>query len=272
MLLKLHDVAVLNLAYVTACLLYHTSTMLIEIAGCSGSGKTTLLRRTAEKFQRSGLDVCCFPPEVLSAGGMAIRKDSIKNLIMDIKGIPWIPAVMTHDSHFLRFSWNTIQKNSGKLTGRSGSLNLLRSVIRKLQIYHLTMSERLRGKTFLVDEGIVQSAHNVLVHINRCSDDKEIQKFAELLPLPDAIVHVKAPLDVLIERTMKRKDPPIKGKPSDLQAFIRNGYHVFDKLSSIERIRRRSLIVCPVSSDGGQSELVIDRLVDLIAEAGNKIA
>jgi thymidylate kinase len=120
---------------------------------------------------------------------------------------------------------------------------------------------RFKNRRFvLVDEGTVLSAHNVFVYSDALYTPEEIATFCDLLPLPDLIIYIRAPLEDLIRRSLQREDPPREMRSKDrllVEKFIRRAVAVFEMLVTTERIRERVLIVeNPSSADGRRQEAV----------------
>src|SRR5215210_8039309 len=102
-----------------------------------------------------------------------------------------------------------------------------------------------KGQIILVDEGPILAAH-MFVFTGSIVKASEIATFAELLPLPDLIVYIKAPVEVLVRRAMQRPDPPREMGSKDpvmTEKYVRSATAVFDQLMDSGRIKSRLLIV-----------------------------
>jgi deoxyadenosine/deoxycytidine kinase len=110
-------------------------------------------------------------------------------------------------------------------------------------------------RIILVDEGTVLSAHNVFVYTNVFYTPEEIAKFATLIPLPDVIVYIRAPVDSLINRSLQRTDPPREMRSKNralIEQYVKRAVRMFEQLVEAEEIRSRVLIVeNPESADRG---------------------
>jgi len=143
------------------------------------------------------------------------------------------------------------------------SFNNLRSLERKIGVYEI-----LRGYPhnwiILVDEGPVLATH--MFAFRECPlAAEEIAHFASLLPLPDILVYVKAPVDTLVQRTLERADPPRELGARDrvqIESAVRGTEFLFDQLVKAENIRSRILIV--ENSDLHTQDVAVDCIIEFI--------
>ena len=129
---------------------------------------------------------------------------------------------------FLRFCVAEARRNASTPIE---AVNLVRSVVRKLGVHHLLRSARHHDSLAIVDEGVIQAAHNVLVGVKRPICPHSVAEFARLVPKPDLIVHVRAPLSVLVARAQRRSDPPRRVSRRGLERFVLNAREVFEDLT-----------------------------------------
>ncbi|MFN8454779.1 MAG: hypothetical protein U0401_08945 [Anaerolineae bacterium] len=145
------------------------------------------------------------------------------------------------------------------------TLSNLRSLERKLGMYDI-IKRYERERIILVDEGPVLLAHNIFVFTSALYTSEEIARFAALIPLPDVIVYVRAPLDSLIKRSLQRTDRRRELESlnsAQLEECIKRAVTMFELLVKAEKIRGRVLIVeNPESADRG-----CDPAIDYIAES-----
>src|SRR5439155_8278815 len=95
-------------------------------------------------------------------------------------------------------------------------------------------------------------AHNILVHVRNPPRPEDIDAFCRLVPMPDLVVHVVAPLEVVLARTFARRDPALRGRTrEETERFIRHGYVLWDQLMTHELLSRRTI---RVTCDGDSPE------------------
>jgi hypothetical protein len=73
------------------------------------------------------------------------------------------------------------------------------------------------------DEGTLLIAHLLFVHSLDDFDQADLERFADLVPPPDRIVSVRAPLEVLLRRALGRPDRRreiARGNPREVEHWI----------------------------------------------------
>jgi hypothetical protein len=129
---------------------------------------------------------------------------------------------------------------------------LLRNVLKKIGIYEIIRFRGASRQIILVDEGVLQAAHNLFVHSAVQVKMENLATFAQLIPLPDVIVYLRQPESLLIDRTIKRGHKRIPDRSySNVVPFIRQAVDTFDKLVQNPAVERKLLIV-----EGGQNVTV----------------
>src|SRR5947199_345510 len=118
-----------------------------------------------------------------------------------------------------------------------------------------------------VDEGTFHSAHNILVHVGHPARREEIEAFCRLVPMPDLVIHVTAPLETVLARTFARRNPPLRGRSRDeMERFIRHGHSMFDQLMRHEALSRHTLRVHCDDDDFGSYRRFAREIVERLAE------
>src|SRR5438094_916229 len=147
------------------------------------------------------------------------------------------------------------------------ALSACRGVLRKLGVHSVLAREANGWHAVLVDEGTIHSAHYVLVHVNHPPRREDVEVFCRLVPMPDLVVHVAAPLERVLARTFARSDPPLRRRSKEeMERFIRHAYMMFDVLMSQETLSRKTLRVQCDDDDLGAYRIFAKRVVDRIAE------
>ena len=119
------------------------------------------------------------------------------------------------------------------------------NVVRKLGVHEMARRAAAR-KTVLIDEGVVLSAYQLFVYSDAPFGHVDLERFARSVPLPDRIVYVRAPIDLLVDRAMTRPDQrrELAGRsPDELRRSLERAIELFDGLAMTEPIRDRLLTV-----------------------------
>jgi O-antigen/teichoic acid export membrane protein/thymidylate kinase len=240
--------------------------MIVEITGCSGSGKSTLLKEILRQCAERGVPVATAEDVALPRLPRAIRRHpTLQNLALDLRGVGET-ITLRRDRDFLAFAMSVIRRDTDRAVT---ALSACRGVLRKLGVHSVLARDANGWKAVLVDEGTIHSAHYVLVHVNHPPRREDVEAFCRLVPMPDLVVHVVAPLETVLRRTFARSDPPLRRRSKEeMERFIRHAYMMFDLLMSDETLSRKTLRVQCDDDDLGAYRTFAKRVVDRIAEGG----
>lgn len=86
-------------------------------------------------------------------------------------------------------------------------------------------------------------AHNAFVHVGCLPREKEVVEFGQLVPKPDLLIMVRAPLEVALRRVQTRGHKRAGGSVVALEAMLANADRVFSCLAQVESIRDRMMMV-----------------------------
>ncbi|HWO71841.1 MAG TPA: AAA family ATPase [Actinomycetota bacterium] len=221
--------------------------MIVEIVGPSGAGKSTL----AAMLRDPGAD----PPTLLSTdlvldrpGRRWIRHPTARNLVGDLAALPWLLSAWDRYEGFLRFAARRLRAHAPSALARH---NYLRNIVRRVGLHELARRRDI-GATIVADEGTLHTAYYLFVYSTERAHRSELVRFAELAPLPDRVVHVRASIPDLVERSLRRPDPrrELRGASRpEVERWLRRATEVFDELLGLDPLRERVLVVD--SADGG---------------------
>jgi len=237
--------------------------MIVEFIGCSGAGKTSLakeVRRRSHASRRAILSVDL----VRDRPGLRWMTDpSLINLAADVISFPSFLRAYGRDGEFVRFAFDRLRRYAPSTFAK---YNYRLNVIRKVGVHELARRASDRG-TVLVDEGVLLSAYQLFVYSDAPYGDVDLDRFAHLVPMPDRIVYVRAPLDLLVERAIRRPDPrrELAGRSrNEVADRLARAVELFESLAVRGTIRER-LLIADVTDDSrdGFEEAVQQVLVGL---------
>jgi len=202
--------------------------MQIELIGCTSAGKSTFARSILSASRGAGAGVVL--GEDLVLGLLGLRPETpwralALNLAGVAAGVRW---------------WRTHRAFLAWVLGVLGSLPIsplarahtLRNVLKRLGIYELVRRHSSGDQIVLVDEGVLQVAHYLLVHLSARVDPDLVREFARLTPRPDVAVYLRPPTEVLAARTLARGHKRIPGPtPERVSAFVGRAVETFDALA-----------------------------------------
>jgi thymidylate kinase len=228
--------------------------LIVEFIGSTGAGKTTLIREVRRKLEPQ-VEVCSAFEQVAGPLGLrGVSHPSVRNLTQEVLSLPAFLGSLGRNREFLAHALKMLKRQAGFSLF---TLNILRSLERKLGV-HEVLRRRGGEAVVLVDEGTLLAAHNIFVFSEAQYSDDEIVRFAELAPLPDLAVYIKAPVESLVQRSLARRDPPREMRSRDpgmVRRHVVRAVEVFDQLVQAEPIRSRLLAVenCDLPDPAGSS-------------------
>lgn len=236
--------------------------MIVELIGSSGAGKTTLVRRLA-RGAGAGAVVSATDLIMDRPGRRWVRNPKVSNLVADATVLP--SFLRGRDREFVRFAFDRVRRHA---PSRFAKVNYLREIVRDVGTHELAR-RAAAGRTVLVDEGAVLTAYHLFVYSDAPFDRVDLDRFAELVPLPDGIVHVTAPLDVLVDRAMRRPDRRrelASDDRADVERLLARAVEVFDGLVASPRIRERTLVVDTADLTPAAQAAVVERVTAFIED------
>ncbi len=212
--------------------------MIVEFIGASGSGKTALMKQVAPLLGTAE-DVAIASDLVLGRLHMSgVGAPTARNLLADVSAAVEMLRVKREHRALLGYA---LRRLGRQRPVSWHTVNYVRSVVRRLGVDEIA---RRRGRRMVVltDEGIVLAAYLLFVYGNVRFDETDLAQFADLVPMPDRIVHVKAPLETLVDRTMSRPDPPRELRTRNHQTlshYLGSAAELFARLVALPVMRDR---------------------------------
>lgn len=237
--------------------------MIVEFIGCSGSGKTTLIDRLKGRIGADGPLVSATDLVLDRPGRRWITHPTARNLVADVTVLPSFLRGPARDRDFMRFASERIRRHAPSAFAKA---NYLREVLRDVGKHELA-ERSSSGRTVLVDEGAVLTAYHLFVYSRAPFDRTDLERFARLVPMPDRIVYVTAPLEVLVDRAMRRPDRRrelASGRRDEVEASISRAVAVFDGLVATPQIGPRTLTVDNADGSPAERDDVIARIAAFI--------
>lgn len=240
--------------------------MLIEFVGCSSAGKTTLINKTLAALSSRGLTATVSSTRIAAATGTSwVRNPRLRNLLLSVLLLPWFVKSLASHRLYYPFALRIIWRDASTVVNR---LSRLRSQMRLMAVDELVRAKKQKDELILVDEGSLGNAHNVLVNLQSPPRPDEVSQYVKLAPAPDLIIHVEAPVEVALERTMRRPDKPLWGPLSQesFASFIRHGAEVFKMLASDAHYDGRLLTVVNDDDSFAKTDALITQIVEFMLD------
>jgi len=240
--------------------------MIIEFIGSTGAGKTTLISAVRGRLAQTTEVTTSFELVASPLGLGRVTNLTARNLIQELVGFPFFIGSLSRHKAFIIFIVRMLARQA---SFSFFTINNLRSLERKIAVDEI-LKRRQHNKIILVDEGPLLLAHNVFVYSGVHYTDEEFARFAALVPLPDIIIYIKAPLDMLVQRSLLRADPPREMKSRNrglVEKHINRALKMFDQLVAAENIQCRLLIVENSDSNHHGHNKAVDDIVEFIGRS-----
>lgn len=228
--------------------------MQIELIGCTSVGKSTLIRKILHACNERGIDIFLGTDFVLKQ----VRLNWIKNhlfrtLLIDLAALSACLVTWRRNVKFYLFA---IRRLLWLPIALFEKINLLRNAIKKIGIFEIIRFRSAYPQVILVDEGVLQAAHNLFVHVSIETNMEHLNTFAGLVPLPDVVVYLRQPEELLMARTMKRGHKRIPDHSYDkIVCFVKQAVAIFDKLVQHPAVENKLFVI-------GDGENVIEATND----------
>ncbi len=232
--------------------------MIVEFIGCSGAGKTTLAREI-ERIGGARRSILATELVVDRPGLRWINDPTAVNLVANVISFPPFLRALGREKDFVAFAFDRLRRHAPSSFAK---YNYMLNVVRKIGVHEMARRAASRN-TVLIDEGAVLSAYQLFVYSDAPFDQLDLERFARLVPLPDRVVYVRAPLDVLVERAMTRSDPrrELAGRRgNELRRSLERAIALFDGLARTEPIRDR-LVTVDMGDESSQTRDAVVREV-----------
>ena len=236
--------------------------MMVEFIGSTGAGKTTVAAEVQRRLaELASVDTA--PDFVAGLIGLrALAKPFHRNLVSDLVGLPFFLRSLPRHRKYIGFVLGVLARQRLALQ----AANRVRSTIRKIGVYEI-LERHANRRIVLVDEGTVLHAHNLFVYTSRAYSAADLDRYASLVPLPERIVYVRAPLDTLVRRSLERPDPPREIRSRDrrlVELYAGRAHAMFETLVDIPIIRERVVIVDNPGDRPVASAQAVDEVVESI--------
>ncbi len=242
--------------------------MKIEIIGCTGTGKSTLMNNVVD-FQYGK------QTEIISGNDFVLRQTHLswlshrtfQSIAINIIGLFWCFHARLKYQRLLDFAFRYLQQLSPSITFRE-RLKISRIMARNIGIHEFIESRDTAKLIVVIDEGTLHIAHYLFVHESIEPDLKQLQRFVELVPCVDVVVHLRSSIDTLIERTQVRGHKRItEGSAASIKSFIEHAITTFNFLESSPEISQKMLAINP----DGQASMVQRQEHSSIIETARRI-
>lgn len=201
--------------------------MQIEIIGCTSAGKSSLAGGILAAGRGRSVRTSMADEYVLEQWRLQWLKSRLaRTLVMDVLSLLACIATWRNNCAFLRLTLAMVRRLP---VGSFQKANLARNVAKKVGIHEMIRRYSSGEDVVLVDEGTLQSAHYLFVHVSTAAVAEDVASFAKLVPLPDVAVYVTQGERVLVERTLQRGHARLRDPSREtVELFVKRAVAAFD--------------------------------------------
>jgi deoxyadenosine/deoxycytidine kinase len=238
----------------------------VEFVGPSGAGKTSLIKRL-DMHDEASCPILLSSNMVMDRPGRRwmITNPTLTNVVTDFTVLPSFVSGMRRYEDFVRFAFARLQRYA---TTRFAQYNYMREVVRNVGMQEFARRAS-SSSAIVVDEGAVLTASHLFVYSRVPLAFDGLDDFAHLVPLPDVLVYVRAPVHVLVDRARRRRDRRRELRTDDrreLQRWMERALEVFDRVTSTARIRDRVLTL-DLDDSPGRGDAAARAIISFITQA-----
>lgn len=241
---------------------FRNSTMIIELFGPPCSGKTTLATTLTDRLNKSGMRAQIWrssrPSEMLLGRGISRRWHHLtfqRRLHRPLVELAALAIQPTENRRNLALASRMLSMMMPKrLFARAREAQYI------CRLAHAWCKAAASDTIAVFDQGFIQEIYSLAI-LSGAEDEAHIAAILLTVPLADVFVHVQAPLHVLSERFLNRRQAQ---SPAErlLEKSLKTNFESLPILASIHQtlVRHSCPVICVASLDE-QSET---RSIDLI--------
>ena len=206
--------------------------LLVEFTGCTSVGKSTLIPKILSQLHSRGIKVLLGDEFVLSYYGLPIEWFSqhlVRSVVIDLLTLPWYLTALPRYWDFWKLVFGICSRDVDSFLFR---LNTYRNVAKHLGAdLMMRHSKKVHETMIILDGGMIHQAQSLFAHPDKEFNFKEVVEFMRLVPMPDVLVHLQAPQELLISRTLARGHQRLVNKQKlYVQQYIRNAVRLTEML------------------------------------------
>ncbi len=216
--------------------------MQIEIIGATGAGKSTLIKNIIRTNQGGIQSVLTSYDFVLQHFGLGwVRQHKVRMLLLNLLAVTYSMLHWRKYQSLLRFC-HTFLRQLPPSVAHVDRRKIARIVLRNIGIYEIVSRYTNQRQVIIADEGILQIAHYLFVHLGTKPDLVALTTFVQIAPLPEVAVYLHSPIALLVERTLRRGHHRIaEPSPEKVARFITNAVTVFDHIIQLALVQPHAI-------------------------------
>jgi hypothetical protein len=205
--------------------------MEVELMGCTGAGKSTFAKNIVQACRARGIDISMGEEFVLKQAKLNWVKGKLtRTLLVDLCSALACLLTWQKNQQFYFFTFEVVYHLPATVSWFE-KFNIVRNVLKKIGTHEIICRYANDHQLTLLDEGTLQAAHCLFVHVSAAMSPDDLATFVKLVPLPDIAIQVTQNEPMLIARTLERGHKRIPAQsPDQVACFINRAVEVFNQL------------------------------------------
>jgi len=212
----------------------------VELFGPSSTGKSSLAARLVSGEAGPGFILA--GDRVLASAGLGwLPGRLLRTVALDLIALGALVASWRQQRAFYALAAAQALHGPGP-SGWLLRLNLLRNSWKCGALRFVAGRLGRPHQVLLMDEGPLQTANYLFVHVDPPPDRAGLDAFLAAVPLPDAALYLRESEEELVARTLARTHPRVAShSPAETRRFVSHALAVFDRIAEDRRVRERLL-------------------------------
>src|SRR5688572_19141426 len=166
------------------------TSMEVELMGCTGAGKSTFAKNIVQAGRARGLDISIGEEFVLKLARLNWVKGKLtRTLLVDLCSALACLLTWQKNQQFYLFTLKVVYHLPPTVSSFE-KLNIIRNVLKKIGVHEIVCRYSNDHQFTLLDEGTLQAAHCLFVHVSAAMSLDDLTTFVRLVPLPDIAIQV----------------------------------------------------------------------------------
>lgn len=214
----------------------------IELFGCTSAGKSTFASNVLQLCRDAGIGVSLGEDFLLDQFHLSqIASTTTRAILVNLISVPVAIVNWGKYRTFYAFAFRTITHLQ---ISKREKLYIGRNILKSIGIYEIAHVRAADRQVILLDEGPLQTANMLFVHVAVDLPAADLSEFVRVVPFSDAVVYLREWEDVLVRRTLARGHKRIrKGNSSDVQQFVHSAITMFERLVQEPAVQSKLFIV-----------------------------
>lgn len=203
--------------------------MQIEFLGPSSAGKSQLIDAIMSHAKANKIPISLEDQFLLNLLGLNfVRAYILRTILVDMITLTYAAYHWRKDRLLFELMFRALQRPTP--VARFEKINLARNILKKIYSHKIISQMCREDEIVLLDEGPLQTAHYLFVHVSVEPDPTQLANFSQLINIPDLVIYKTAEESILIERVTHRTHRRVPNTTANITTFISRAMYTFNEL------------------------------------------